>query len=271
MEILRDVTLKNGTSPSLLARTGARARCLQGFNYKHTREALSRLHVRHVELASVKEGVTASATVTNTDERLDAALRRLGIDCNGSEDIKLKLIALARKRTTAANRKTSRRARLTAVAESNEEKEREIQSKISRVVGLGYLSERHIEVLTNSESLSSSRSMVEQECKRVKGYIDVLRLGILQEREAKKQIYKPGNASTEHQVIQCETRLRDLKAVSRRVQEGDDAVDPEMRLMNGDNVKLAEALLRRKGDKALHGFKIAKEIETLLKEARQIK
>ena len=154
--------------------------------------------------------------------------------------------------------------RLEALVRSNDAKRMQLQEKINRAVGLGWLCEEYIELVgyfllewsrTHGLQISTFRSetakdlgtMLDEESQRVVGYVDTLRESIVQQREEKREVWVNNDVRDGFKVWE-KVRMHRATISSR--------LDCEVRVDTD--------VMERKGRKADHGFALAAEIQTLL-------
>ncbi|KAF8816462.1 hypothetical protein BYT27DRAFT_7333454 [Phlegmacium glaucopus] len=208
-----------GSSDRLMNWEGGLKRGIGNVRYRHTTETLARLHRCH--LLGQANGL----------DRLDVVLGRLGVD---DENIKRKILQLARKRTR------EQRERLVRV---NQEKERDVQTKINRVVALGFLSEGYLDCRLKDPEIEPQN-----------GYIDKLRLAII-----------VGESSAAGVLPAKQVRVPERLAIPAITpQNASHLVIPPFASQINPN-------LSRKSDKSLFGFDIAADIDTLVKQSMKLK
>ncbi|KAF8954573.1 hypothetical protein BDZ97DRAFT_1864533 [Flammula alnicola] len=282
------------------------------YKYKHTTEALANLHAYHVRcLRSGRGGgkgcssdptAAAAEGVGNVDiveRRLEDVLRLLGVrDGGGLEKMKRMLVAVAHRRaeTRRSNllymkngeEEVVDEVKLDEMHRVNEGKQRQVQEKVNRAVALGWLCEGYIDLISTfrSETAAGLSGMLDEEGKRVEGYVDTLRTNIINSRKRKE-----GSFAQEVREVIGTTRVavwdevRDLLnmvAASERLTgkkpglgedgtQGANCSEEGLQFRVDIDVKKNERVLERKSKKAEHGFEIASEIRELLGDVRKLK
>ncbi|KIM43718.1 hypothetical protein M413DRAFT_387329 [Hebeloma cylindrosporum] len=205
-------------------------------------------------------------------ERLENVLRRLGLEGKALDGMMRNLRTVATRRVEARSIGEDER-RLEALVRSNVEKRRQVQEKINKAAGLGWLCEEYIDLISTfgSETVRDLETMLDEERQRVVGYVDTLRECVMKEREAGDEWMNDVRGALGSSRVKVWEELRERMETVHRSQ----ALVSSPRLLDSKDIAVGEvrvntAMMERKGRKADHGFALAAEIEGLLVDARRI-
>lgn len=217
------------------------------------------------------------------EARLQKVLRRLGLEGKALDKMKEKLKAVASRRASSSRpfgayvggRKEEDEQRLEALLHANEVKRAEVQMKINRAVGVGWLCEEYIELISTfrNETARDLGTMLDEERKRVVGYVDILRDSILRRREEQTPWADSVNDAL------GSSRVKVWEEVSERmeaVHKSETLTTGARGLNNKEEFEMREVtvnaeVMERKGRKADHGFALVEEMRMLLMDSRKLR